>query len=186
MQFVGGTVLGRRRGKDDLFLARAAAQVGMHHAALDRPRPHDRDLDHQIVEFLRLQARQHAHLRPALDLEDADRIGLLQHRVDLAVFLRHGGEVHLPALMNLHQVERLAHAGEHAEPQHVDLHHPHIVDVVLVPFDEVAVFHRRGADRHAFVEPVVGQDEAADMLGEMAREADQLIGASDDARDEKV
>ncbi len=25
------------------------AQIGMHHASLDRPRPHDRDFDHQVV-----------------------------------------------------------------------------------------------------------------------------------------
>jgi hypothetical protein len=44
----------------------------MHHAALDRPGAHDRDLDHEVVEFARLQARQHRHLGAALDLEDAD------------------------------------------------------------------------------------------------------------------
>ena len=46
----------------------------MHHVALDRARPHDRHLDDEIVEFLRLQPRQHGHLRAALDLEDAERI----------------------------------------------------------------------------------------------------------------
>ncbi len=55
----------------DILLARAPAQIGMDHVALDRPGADDRDLDHQIVEFLGLQARQHRHLAPALDLEDA-------------------------------------------------------------------------------------------------------------------
>ena len=32
------------------LLARPPAQVGMHHVALDRPRPHDRHLDHEVVE----------------------------------------------------------------------------------------------------------------------------------------
>ncbi len=50
----------------------AAAQIGMHHVALDGAGPHDRDLDDEVVEFLRLEARQHGHLRPALDLEHAD------------------------------------------------------------------------------------------------------------------
>jgi hypothetical protein len=33
------------------LLAVAAAQIGMHHAALDRSRPDDRHLDDQIVQF---------------------------------------------------------------------------------------------------------------------------------------
>jgi len=55
----------------DRFLARAPAQIGVHHVALDRPGTHDRDLDDEIVEFLGLQSRQHRHLGAALDLEDA-------------------------------------------------------------------------------------------------------------------
>ena len=39
-------------------------QIGMHHAALDRPWTDDGDLDHQIVERGRFQSRQHRHLRP--------------------------------------------------------------------------------------------------------------------------
>ena len=46
------------------------------------PGPHDRHLDDEIVELVRLEARQHRHLRPALDLEHADGIGLAQHVVD--------------------------------------------------------------------------------------------------------
>ena len=41
------------------------------------PGPHDRDLDHQVVELARLQARQHRHLRARFDLEHADRVGAL-------------------------------------------------------------------------------------------------------------
>src|SRR5437764_492495 len=54
-------------------------QVRMDHAALDGTRPHDRHLDHQVVENLRLQPRQHGHLRTALDLEHAHRIGAADH-----------------------------------------------------------------------------------------------------------
>ena len=50
------------------------------------------------------------------------------------------------------------------------------VDVVLVPLDDLAVLHRGGLDRHQLVEPVVGQHEAARMLRQMARRADQLAG----------
>ena len=68
------------------------------------------------------------------------------------------------------------HAGQHAERQDVDLHELERVDVVLVPFDDLAVGHRGRLDRHEVVEPVVGQHEAAGVLAEMARRADQLAG----------
>ena len=60
--------------------------------------------------------------------------------------------------------------------RHVDLHEAQRVDVVLVPFDDLPVGHRGGLDRHQVVEPVVGQHEAARVLAEMARRADQLTG----------
>ena len=82
-------MFGRGRGKDDVFLACAAAQIGMHHAALDGTGPHDRDFDDKIVEIFGLQPRQHAHLRAAFDLEHADGIGLAQHVVDLRIFAAH-------------------------------------------------------------------------------------------------
>ena len=37
----------------DLFLSMAAAQVGMHHVALDRSGAHDRHFDHQVVKGFR-------------------------------------------------------------------------------------------------------------------------------------
>ena len=48
---------------------------------------------------------------------------------------------------------------------------PSGVEIVLVPFDDGAVLHRGIHDRHHLVEPVAGDDEAADMLGEVARES---------------
>jgi hypothetical protein len=66
----------------------AAAQIGMHHVALDRARPHNRDFDDEIVETFRPQPRQHRHLRAALDLEHADRVGARQHLIDGRGILR--------------------------------------------------------------------------------------------------
>ena len=74
------------------------------------------------------------------------------------------------------EIEAALHAGEHAERQAIDLHEPERVDVVLVPLDHLAVRHRGGLDRHQLVEPVVGEHEAARMLRQMARGADQLAG----------
>ena len=79
-------------GVANFFEALAAAQVGMHHVALDRAGAHNRHLDHQIVERGGLEPRQHRHLRPALDLEHPDRIGARDHRIDRALLLRQGGK----------------------------------------------------------------------------------------------
>ena len=147
-QLVRRAVLRRGRGVDHLLQPVAAAQVGMHHVALDRAGAHDRDLDHQIVEAAGPEPRQHVHLRPALDLEDADRIGPAQHVVDRRIVLRHRGERQMQALVLGQQFEGLADAGQHAEPQHVDLHQAERLKVVLVPLDEGAVLHRPVADGH--------------------------------------
>jgi hypothetical protein len=69
-------------GAIDLVVAqRPVLQVRMDHAALDRPGPHDRDLDDEVVVAARQEARQHAHLRAALDLEHADGVGAADHVV---------------------------------------------------------------------------------------------------------
>ena len=115
-------------------------QVGMNHAALDGTGPHDRHFDDEIVVIARLEPGQHRHLRPALDLEHADRVGLAQHVIDFLVGRGHVERWAL-AVMLFDQGEALAQRCQHAKPQHV--------------------------------EPIVGQHEAADMLGEMAREAAQ-------------
>ena len=170
-QFVRRPVFRGGRGIDHLLQPVAAAQIGMHHVALDRARPHDRHLDHQVVEGARLQARQHVHLRPALDLEDAYRVGPADHVPDLPVLRRHGGEREFQALVRGQQLEGLADAGQHAEAQHIDLHQAECLQVVLVPLDEGAFLHRRIADGHGLVERAAGQHEAADMLREMAGKA---------------
>ena len=149
-------------------------QIGMHHVALDRPGTDDRDLDHQVIKRARLQARQHVHLRAALDLEHAERFAPAQHVVDFRHLARNGRKLPAFALVQFDQIETFADAAQHAQRQHVDLHHPDFVDVVLVPFDEGAVVHRGVADRHIFVEPVLGQHEAADMLRQMTRKFDQF------------
>jgi hypothetical protein len=78
-----------------LLLAGAPPQVRVHHLPLDRPRPDERDFDDQVVEAARLEARERVHLRPALHLEDTDRVGGAQVVVHRLV-----GHVELP------QVER--------------------------------------------------------------------------------
>ena len=92
-------------GYYDRLLAFAAAQIGMHHVALDRAGPDDRDLDDEVVEGPRLHPRQHRHLRAALDLEGAERVGLADHRVGARVLGRDGREIELDALVLGEEIE---------------------------------------------------------------------------------
>ena len=50
--------------------------------------------------------------------------------------------------MLLYEGKGAADAGQHAEGQYVDLQDAERVEVVLVPFDQRAVRHRRVLDRH--------------------------------------
>ena len=152
----------------------AAPDVGLHHAALDRARADDGDLDHQIVECLRLHARQEAHLRPALHLKHPDGVRPLQHLVGGRILLRHAGDGQSRAPVALDQLERLADAGEHAQPENVDLEDPERGDVVLVPLDDGAILHRRVLDRAQLVQPPPRDHKPADMLSEMARKPHDL------------
>ena len=158
-----------------LLLAFAAAKIGMDHVTLDRPGPHDRDLDHQIVEALRLDPRQHRHLRAALDLEDAQGVGLLDHAIDRRVIVLQIGHADRNSLMLVEQTEGAVHAAEHAEAEDIDLHEFEDVDIVLVPFDDLPVFHARGLDRDEIIEPLLRQHETAGMLRQMPRRANQLL-----------
>ena len=77
--------------------------------------------------------------------------------------------------MPVQKIEALAQRRQHAEREHVDLEQAERVEIVLVPFDRRALLHRRVHHRRDFVEPVAGDDEAAAVLGEMARKADELL-----------
>jgi hypothetical protein len=74
------------------LLAGPPPQIRMDHLALDRTRPDDGDLDHQIVVAAGPQPRQHGHLRSAFDLEDTDRIRAADHIVDGPIARRDVGQ----------------------------------------------------------------------------------------------
>jgi hypothetical protein len=172
--------LARVADRLDLF---APAQIGMHHAALDRARAHDGDLDHQVIEAARLHARQHGHLRARFDLEHAQRVGVADHVVDRRVLGRHVAHRERPPAHRAHQVERAADGGEHAEREHVDLQQAQRVEIVLVPLDDGAFGHRRVFDRHQMRQLPSRNDEAADVLRQVARKADQFVDQTDQQRD---
>ena len=158
----------------------------MHHVALDRPRPDDRHLDDEVVELPGFQPRQHGHLRPTLDLEDAERVGAADHVVDLRILGRHLSERQPAAVAGIEQFEGAAQARQHAQRQDVDLEDADRVEVVLVPFDHPALVHRRLHDRHHLVEPVAGDDEAADVLGEMPGKAHDVVGVREEVAHHRI
>jgi hypothetical protein len=73
-------------------------------------------------------------------------------------------------------LERAADRAQHADGEDVDLEQAERVEVVLVPLDDAAVLHARVLDRHQLGHAAAGDDEAAGVLREMARKADQLRG----------
>ena len=141
------------------------------------PGPHDRDLDHQIVEFARLEPRQHRHLRAALDLKDAERIGPAQHLVDRGLLGRDRGEV-VAAGRNAARSARSALRMQVSMPSartstfrmpsasRSSLSHSMTVRSSIAAFSIGTSSDKRPAGDH----------EAADMLRQMPREADQLAG----------
>ena len=147
----------------------AALQIRVHHLSDDGPRADDRHLDHQVVEALGLHARQRRHLRAALDLEDADRVGAPEHGIDLGIVGREVGQIDLDALVLPDERDRLLERGEHAEAEEVDLDEAQVGAVVLVPLDDVAARHGGGLERHHLVEPAGRDHHAARVLAEVAR-----------------
>jgi hypothetical protein len=65
---------------------------------------------------------------------------------------------------------------QHAERQHIHLEQAEVVQIILVPLDDRALRHGRILDRHQHGQRLARDHEAADMLGQMARQTDQLPG----------
>ena len=153
----------------------------MDHVALDRPRPDDRHLDHQIVETSRLQPRQHAHLGPALDLEDAHRVGAADHGVHVLIPFGNVGQRKFPAVVPADQIERPPDGREHPQRQAIDLQNAQLVEVVLVPLDDGPIGHGGVFDRHQFAERPARNDHPAGVLRKMPRKTDQLVDQIDES-----
>ena len=169
-----------RAGIFDLLQAVLAAQVRMHHVALDGARPHDGNFDHQVVELLRLQSRKHRHLRARFDLEHADGVGLLDHRVDGGILGRDVLHPERGAAAVPDKVQSAPDRREHAQAEHVHFHQADSIQVVLVPFDDRPVGHCRVLDRHEARNLASSDHEATDVLGEVPRKAAQFADQFDE------
>ncbi len=126
-----------------LLQAVAAPDVRVHRTALDRARPDQRHLDHEIVELSRFQPRQRGQLRPALHLEHPDRIGPPQHLVHRVVVQVELADVDLDPVVLKGHVDRVVQRREHAETQQVELDQSDLSAVVLVPLQDGTAGHPR-------------------------------------------
>ena len=87
---------------------------------LDRARPHERDLDGEVVDRLRLRAEEALHLRTALDLEHPDRVRGLDLGEHLFVVERDAERsIGAPCSRAIRSTHSSMH--EHSEPEQVDL-----------------------------------------------------------------
>jgi len=99
-----------------------------------------------------------------------------EHIVDCGLVFRDAGKRVTYAVAIPQQVETAPQARHHPKTEHIDLEHFQDIQIVLVPFDHFPLFHRGVLDGNDFVEVSLGYDEAADMLGKMPGEFQQIVG----------
>jgi hypothetical protein len=60
----------------------------MNHSAGNGSGSDNADFDHQIIKILRLESRQHSHLRPAFDLKNSHGVAFTDHIEDRGIIRR--------------------------------------------------------------------------------------------------
>ncbi len=154
----------------------AALEVGMHGAALDRPRAHQRHLDDHVVERLRQAARQHLHLGAALDLKHAGGLRRPDRLERRLVVERDPRQVDALSARRGDRLDAALDRREHPEPEQVDLEKARVRARVLVPLDDLAPFHR-GRLHRADVDQRPGREHHPPrVLGEVTRQPPGLAG----------
>ena len=149
--------------------------VRMHCLSLDGAGTNERHLHRQVVEVLGSRLQEALHLRAALDLEDAHRVGRLDLLVDALVVERDAREVDRLAAQPCDAIDRVLDRGEHPEPEQVDLQEPGVAAAVLVPLADLAACHRRRLHGHEVDERTRRDDHAARMLADVARQPSDLL-----------
>ena len=152
----------------------ARIDVRMHGLPLDRPRPHERDLDGDVVEVLGPRAQEALHLRAALDLERPDRVGALDVVVDRRIVEGDAREVDHLVVDACDLLDAVLDRGEHPEAEEVDLEEARVRTRVLVPLAELATRHCRRLHGNELDEWPRRDDHPAGVLRDVAREAGDL------------
>ncbi len=152
----------------------APLDVGVYRLSLDRPGTDERDLHGQVVEVLGTRPQQALHLGAALDLEQPDRVGLLDLGVHLRVVEWDAREVDRLAVESCDQVDGLLDRREHPQAEQVDLEEAGVGAGVLVPLADLPARHRRRLYRHELDQRAGRDHHPARVLGEVARQACDL------------
>jgi len=163
-------------GIDDLFFPVPPAKIRMHHPSRDRSGPDDAHFDHDVVVVSGFQAGEHRHLRPALDLKNADGIRAADHLERGLVAIGNIGHGDPFSVVFLDRIERPVQHGEHSEPQQIDFEKPERFDVLFVPLDHRAVGHGRVLDGDDLADRFVSQEKPAGVDRKVTREILYLFG----------
>ena len=167
-------VIVRRLELRVLAQALPVLDVRVNGAALDRARPDERNLHRQVVEVLGTGAQERLHLRPALDLEDADRVRTLDLVVHRLVVERNPREVDRLAVRERDLLDTVLDRRQHPQAEQVDLEEARVGAPVLVPLAELTAGHRRGLDRHELDQRPRRDHHPARMLRDVPRKAAEL------------
>ncbi len=152
------------------LLPAASPGVGVDELRLDGAGPDQRDLHDDVVEPLGLRVQDRCDLRPALDLERADRLAAGDEVVRRLVVGRDAVHRRPVARAALDLVERVAHQRQGAESEEVELRHADEVEIVLVELDDRAA-HRRLLDGHVVAERFRREHEPADVGRPQSRQS---------------
>ena len=150
-----------------LSQAPSPLDVRVDRSTLDRPWAHDRDLDDEVIEVLRLRTANRLHLRAALDLKDADGVGRTDRLEGLCVVERDAREVDAFTAHARDFLHAALNRREHPQAEQVDLQEASIGARVLVPLDHLPALHRRGHHRAAIDQRPRRDHHPARVLGEM-------------------
>ena len=154
----------------------AVLDVRVHGLALDRAGPDERHLHGEVVDRLRPGAQQALHLGARLDLEDADRVRVLDLAEHRLVVERDAREVDRRPVQARDLLDAVLDRGQHPEPEQVDLEEAGVGARVLVPLAELAPRHRRRLHGDELDERPRGDDHAARMLRDVPRQPGDLAG----------
>src|SRR3546814_7603158 len=112
-------------------------------------------------------------------MKNADAVAFEQHCRNCRSVERNGLQSQLRARLfcwieGVDEIKTLADTCQTAGREHIDLHEPQSINIVLVPFNEGAVLHRCIVNGYGLVQPILGQHKPAYMLRQMARELEKL------------
>ena len=114
-------------------------------------------------------------MRPAFDLENAYGVGTADHLVSGAVVGRNVMHAEWLAQFGTDKFNAAPDGREHAQRQHINFHEAHLFQIVFVPLDDRALWHRSVFHWHQAGQPRLRQYKAAHMLTEVTRAAHQAL-----------